>query len=56
MFGTTQATTTVLTDGNQQEIDAFDYAKSTDVLPNATHLLCYWHTVCLYLNTNVPVG
>jgi hypothetical protein len=46
---------TVISDGNNELIDAINYAISSNKFPRETvRLLCYWHTVPLYIMNKLP--
>jgi hypothetical protein len=46
---------TVLSDGNNELIDAINYTIESSVFPRGTvRLLCYWHTISLFLMNSLP--
>ena len=49
-----QAVHVIISDGDQQIIDSIAFAKQTNLICSAAeHLLCYWHTIHLYLEKQV---
>jgi hypothetical protein len=46
---------TVISDGNNEIIDAINYTIDSKVFPSGTvRLLCYWHTIPLFLSNELP--
>jgi hypothetical protein len=51
-----QGVQTVITDGDRQLVDSVAFAIHSKIFHlQTTQLLCYWHTVSLYFNNNLPL-